>query len=201
MSFRRRKTKNSRRNVAIDESLAVLLRNYLSGRTDGLLFPCRNGRPPRNSNVLSVLHRILAELKRERGGMPAFRHHRVSELVMGGVSVGMVRSWIGHGSDRMIARYTHSDRTTRPNWRKCLSSTLTCFGKCRVITVVGVAQLVERRSVAPNVAGSSPVSHPTFPNVYQQSFGSTWCPQSRTENASAAPPRLPQKTVFHFFGL
>src|SRR6267142_2157300 len=26
--------------------------------------------------------------------------------------------------------------------------------------VVGVAQLVERRSVAPNVAGSSPVSHP-----------------------------------------
>jgi hypothetical protein len=26
--------------------------------------------------------------------------------------------------------------------------------------VVGVAQLVERRSVAPNVAGSIPVSHP-----------------------------------------
>jgi hypothetical protein len=28
--------------------------------------------------------------------------------------------------------------------------------------VVGVAQLVERRSVAPNVAGSSPVSHPNL---------------------------------------
>ena len=28
--------------------------------------------------------------------------------------------------------------------------------------VVGVAQLVERRSVAPNVAGSIPVSHPNF---------------------------------------
>ena len=28
------------------------------------------------------------------------------------------------------------------------------------IAVVGVAQLVERRSVAPNVAGSNPVSHP-----------------------------------------
>jgi hypothetical protein len=26
--------------------------------------------------------------------------------------------------------------------------------------VVGVAQLVERRSVAPNVAGSNPVAHP-----------------------------------------
>ena len=28
--------------------------------------------------------------------------------------------------------------------------------------MVGVAQLVERRSVAPNVAGSIPVSHPNF---------------------------------------
>lgn len=27
-------------------------------------------------------------------------------------------------------------------------------------SAVGVAQLVERRSVAPNVAGSNPVSHP-----------------------------------------
>ena len=30
----------------------------------------------------------------------------------------------------------------------------------KITTVVGVAQLVERRSVAPNVAGSIPVSHP-----------------------------------------
>jgi hypothetical protein len=30
-------------------------------------------------------------------------------------------------------------------------------------SAVGVAQLVERRSVAPNVAGSNPVSHPNFP--------------------------------------
>src|SRR5258708_7239361 len=32
-----------------------------------------------------------------------------------------------------------------------------------IIRVVGVAQLVERRTVAPNVAGSIPVSHPNFP--------------------------------------
>src|SRR5277367_6742293 len=31
---------------------------------------------------------------------------------------------------------------------------------------VGVAQLVERRSVAPNVAGSIPVSHPNFQKTY-----------------------------------
>ena len=28
--------------------------------------------------------------------------------------------------------------------------------------MVGVAQLVERRTVAPNVVGSNPISHPTF---------------------------------------
>ena len=39
-----------------------------------------------------------------------------------------------------------------PQWRGMVNST----------GVVGVAQLVERRSVAPNVAGSSPVSHPNL---------------------------------------
>ncbi len=39
-----------------------------------------------------------------------------------------------------------------PQWRGMVNS----------IGVVGVAQLVERRSVAPNVAGSSPVSHPNL---------------------------------------
>ena len=32
--------------------------------------------------------------------------------------------------------------------------------------VVGVAQLVERRSVAPNVAGSIPVSHPNHQKLF-----------------------------------
>ena len=32
--------------------------------------------------------------------------------------------------------------------------------RAKLLVVVGVAQLVERRSVAPNVAGSIPVSHP-----------------------------------------
>ena len=33
---------------------------------------------------------------------------------------------------------------------------------CGAASAVGVAQLVERRSVAPNVAGSNPVSHPNL---------------------------------------
>jgi hypothetical protein len=51
--------------------------------------------------------KILRELKLELGGLHGFRHHRVSELVMAGVSMPMIRSWIGHGSDKMVSRYTH----------------------------------------------------------------------------------------------
>jgi integrase len=85
-----------------------MIKTHLSGRTEGLVFPCRNGGPLRNSNVLAdVLHPILRELKLELGGLHGFRHHRVSELVMAGVSMPMIRSWIGHGSDKMVSRYTH----------------------------------------------------------------------------------------------
>src|SRR6266478_5266737 len=52
------------------------------------------------------------------------------------------------------AAVEEADRTHLPSHRR---SMVNWTG------VVGVAQLVERRSVAPNVAGSSPVSHPNFP--------------------------------------
>jgi integrase len=51
------KTKNSRRKVANGEALATMTKIHVSGRTDGLVFPCKNGGPLGNSNVLSdVLH-------------------------------------------------------------------------------------------------------------------------------------------------
>ena len=42
-AFQTTKTKNSRRKVAIGDALAALIRNYLAGRTDGLMFPTRMG--------------------------------------------------------------------------------------------------------------------------------------------------------------
>jgi hypothetical protein len=36
--------------------------------------------------------------------------------------------------------------------------------------MVGVAQLVERRTVAPNVVGSNPISHPMLPRALTQVF-------------------------------
>lgn len=38
--------------------------------------------------------------------MHAFRHHRVSTLVMAGTDVEVIKKWIGHGSEE-ICRYTH----------------------------------------------------------------------------------------------
>jgi hypothetical protein len=41
----------------------------------------------------------------------------------------------------------------------------------RFCTMVGVAQLVERRTVAPNVVGSNPIAHPK-PSWWRQVRGS-----------------------------
>jgi integrase len=42
------------------------------------------------------------------GGLHAFRHGRMSFLVENNVSLPMIRLWMGHGSDRMVRRYTHA---------------------------------------------------------------------------------------------
>ena len=41
-------------------------------------------------------------------GLHAFRHFRVTMLVEAGAPVHTIKAWIGHGSERMVARYTHS---------------------------------------------------------------------------------------------
>jgi hypothetical protein len=61
---------------------------------------------------------------------------------------------------------------------------------------VGVAQLVERRSVAPNVAGSIPVSHPNLSQLKTKSFMILPCSFERQNiaqslhNGSRDPPYL-----------
>jgi integrase len=102
------KSRNAYRAVDVQPSLIAHLRDYLSARSEGLVFASRNGKPLRNSNVLKrVLHPILKKLGIPQGGMHGFRHGRVSFLVEQGVPVELIRRWIGHGSDAMIRRYTH----------------------------------------------------------------------------------------------
>ena len=53
------------------------------------------------------VHPVLKRLGLERGGMHGFRRHRVSTLVMAGTPMVVIKKWIGHGSEEMVARYTH----------------------------------------------------------------------------------------------
>src|SRR5260370_40786194 len=54
------------------------------------------------------LWRIRDKLKSPRCGLHASRHGRVSFLVENNVPVSVIKSWIGHGSEKMIELYTHS---------------------------------------------------------------------------------------------
>jgi len=103
------------RNTAHHASRCGLtLRQYLNGRTEGLLFPAKNGSPFRNNNVLRrQVHPLLAELGIPQGGVHGFRHGRVSFLVENNTAVEVIKAWIGHRSERMIRRYTH----LRPQYR------------------------------------------------------------------------------------
>jgi integrase len=91
-----------------------MLREHLNGRAEGLVFHSKNGKPLRNNNVLRRgLHPLLTELGIPQAGMHAFRHGRVSFLVENNTPVEVIKAWIGHGSERMIRRYTH----LRPQYR------------------------------------------------------------------------------------
>jgi integrase len=108
------KTRNATRAIDVQPSLIAMLRDHLNGRTEGLVFNSKNGKPLRNNNVLRRrLHPLLAKLGLPKAGMHGFRHGRVSFLVENNTPVEVIKAWIGHGSERMIRRYTH----LRPQYR------------------------------------------------------------------------------------
>jgi integrase len=108
------KSRNSKRAIDVQPSLITMLKDHLSGRQEGLVFPSKNGKPLRNNNVLRRrLHPILQSLSIREGGMHGFRHGRVSFLVENNTPVEVIKVWIGHGSERMVRRYTH----LRPMYR------------------------------------------------------------------------------------
>jgi integrase len=86
-----------------------MLKDYLNGRQEGLVFSSKNGKPLRNNNVLRRrLHPILQELSIREGGMHGFRHGRVSFVGENNTPVEVIKAWIGHGSERMVRLYNAS---------------------------------------------------------------------------------------------
>jgi integrase len=103
------KSENADRTIGIDEPLAQLLREWIGTRKTGYVFPSRRGTPLRIGNVTKrELTPVLEKLKIEMKGLHAFRHFRVTVLVEAGVPMHTIKAWIGHGSEKMVARYTHS---------------------------------------------------------------------------------------------
>jgi integrase len=102
------KSKNATRWVVVKPEVTVMVRGHLNGRTSGLVFQTRKG-TPLSKDVVNQKHLypLLEKLGFEKGGMHGFRHHRVSTLVMAGVSKDVIKNQIGHGSEEMIKRYTH----------------------------------------------------------------------------------------------
>jgi integrase len=103
------KSENADRIIGIDGSLVQLLRDWIGTRKEGYVFPSRRGTPLRGGNVVKrELWPVLETLKIERKGLHAFRHFRVTVLVEADVPMHTIKAWIGHGSEKMVARYTHS---------------------------------------------------------------------------------------------
>jgi hypothetical protein len=92
--------------------------------------------------------------------------------------------------------------------RRGVASSLSpcAFSMVNCLRVVGVAQLVERRSVAPNVAGSIPVSHPNLHTIHitlcgasprwARRCGSDW-PDLLKGTVMRAPLRPPRHSIPH----
>lgn len=103
------KTRNAVRKIGIDAAVSGFLREQIGQRKIGYVFHARNGNPLRENNLLKRdLHPLLKKLGIQKCGLHAFRHGRVSFLVENDVPLPMIRLWIGHGSDRMVQRYTHA---------------------------------------------------------------------------------------------
>jgi hypothetical protein len=96
----RPKSRKASRRINVKPYGMQMLREHLKGRTEGLVFQSRRRTPLQNCTVLHKhLHPPLRQLGLEQGGMHAFRHHRVSTLVMAGTPLVVIKKWIGHGSE------------------------------------------------------------------------------------------------------
>jgi integrase len=93
------KTANSVRFVDISPEVAALLREFLGGRTCGLVFPNRIGKPLNPSNIRNrVIHPLLETKGLPNGGNHIFRRFRMTWLRENSVPADIERFWLGHAN-------------------------------------------------------------------------------------------------------
>src|SRR5207244_12780935 len=90
---------NSVRFADIAHDLAAPLKECLAGRTTGLVFPNRVGRPLNPSNIRKrVIHPLLRMNGLPTGGNHIFRRFRLTWLRENSVSRDIERFWVGHAN-------------------------------------------------------------------------------------------------------
>jgi hypothetical protein len=113
------KTKAGERDVDLCTGLAALLRDFLGGRREGLLFRTATGRQLLQSNVLRrKLHPILKNLGHVKGGFNIFRRFRITHLTKTECPEVLQHFWSGHAPRHISERYAklHDERDFRLEW-------------------------------------------------------------------------------------
>jgi integrase len=101
------KTANSVRFVDICPEVAALIKEYLRGRTSGLVFSSRMGKPLNPSNLRTrVIHPLLKKKGVPLGGTHIFRRFRITWLRENSVQPDIERFWLGHANQTVGDDYS-----------------------------------------------------------------------------------------------
>ena len=104
------KTKNADsrhgRVVDLSEALAAMVREFVGGRTSGLVFCKPDGSQLMQRDILKYsLHPILKKLELEQGGLNIFRRFRITKLETAEVPAAWQHTWSGHARTHVSEVY------------------------------------------------------------------------------------------------
>jgi Phage integrase, N-terminal SAM-like domain len=100
------KTKHGERDIDLCTPLAAMLRDFIDGRTSGLLFCTSTGKQLLQSNTLQdSLHPILKKIEHEKGGFNIFRRFRITQLETAECPKALQHFWSGHAPTHVSERY------------------------------------------------------------------------------------------------
>jgi integrase-like protein len=121
------KTANSARLVDLSPEVAVLLREFLGGRTSGSVFANRLRKPLNPSNIRNrVIHPLLEEKDLTFGGTHIFRRFQMTWLCENSVPSDIERFWLGHANQSLGDDYSMLKGTSASTneWRRKSASAL-----------------------------------------------------------------------------
>jgi integrase len=101
------KTGAAIREIDITPEIAEVLREYIDGRTSGLLFQTRSGKPLSQTTIARRhLHPALAAIGAEKASFHAFRRFRATHLRKQGCNEDLVKFWLGHAKAGITDTYS-----------------------------------------------------------------------------------------------